>query len=177
VAVCCPILCDIVLAPRRTVVSTLLVEGLVMDITRLGQIVLILLSPTLIIGAALHLPRWVRAASRTVRNRTRPADHELLPLGPPIEELAGDLRRLLLQHDAVRRTTEAAMRAQRMRAIEAAITDCAVQAARALDVPCPDRAGPVALEKPQLRRLLRALRDAGLVLPKGVALLAVDRRR
>jgi|1186.fasta_scaffold43399_2 hypothetical protein len=146
-----------------------------MNIARLGQIVFILLSPTLIVGAALHLPRWVRAVTRTLRERTRPVDRDLLPAGPPIEELARDLRRLLLQHDALRRSTEAAMRAWRLHALEGAISDCAVQAARSLDVPCPDRAGPVALEKPQLRRLLRALEQAGLVLPTGVGLLATGR--
>jgi hypothetical protein len=146
-----------------------------MNIARLGQIALILLSPTLIIGAALHLPRWARGVSRTLRDRTRRPGHDVRPLGPPIEELARDLRRLLLQHDAVRRTTEAAMRARRLRALEAAISDCAVQAARALDVPCPGRGGPVPLEKPQLRRLLRALAQSGLVLPTGVGLLTTGR--
>ena len=150
-----------------------------MNIVRLGQITLILLSPALIIGAALHLPGVVRAVWRRLRDRraARRAGRRVQPAGPPIEQIAFDLRRLLHQHDAVRCSTDAAMRARRLRAIEWAITDCAVQAARALDVPCPDRPGPVALEKPQLRRLLRALAAAGLVLPMRAGLLQVDRRR
>jgi hypothetical protein len=148
-----------------------------MNIVRLGQITFILLSPALIIGAALHLPGVVRALWRSLGDRIGARRAAQQPAGPPIERLAFDLRRLLHQHDAVRCSTDAAMRARRLRAIEWAITDCAVQAARALDVHSPDRPGPVALEKPQLRRLLRELAAAGLVLPMRAGLLQTDRRR
>jgi hypothetical protein len=131
-----------------------------------------------IIGAALHLPGVVRALRRGLRDRigAQRAANRFEPAGPPIEQLAFDLRRLLHQHDAVRCSIDAAMRARRLQAIEWAISDCAVQAARALDVPCPDRPGPVPLEKPQLRRVLRALAAAGLVLPMRAGLLQTDKR-
>ena len=96
---------------------------------------------------------------------------------PPIEKLAADLRRLLWQHEMVTHSTDVVTYALRVQALEGAITICATQAARALDVPYPD---PPTLggyvHKPQLRRLLRALAAAGLVLPPAVGLLAPDSR-
>jgi hypothetical protein len=144
-----------------------------MDVARAGQIVLIMLSPTLIIGAALYLPRWIRAGRRWLR-AGRPST-QLQPVGPPIELLAADLRRLLLEHDAVRGATDIAMRARRLRALEGAISDCAIQAATALGVPLPDQpaSGPIAV--PELRRLLRAIAKAGLVLPARAGLLTGER--
>jgi hypothetical protein len=146
-----------------------------MDVARAGQIVLILLTPSLVVGAALYVPRWIGAARRRMRDRqlaARPA-----PVGPPIEVLAADLRRLLVEHDSVRGATDLAMRARRLRALEWAITDCAVQAATALDVPVPDR--PVRGELPvaALRELLRALARAGLVLPARAGLLTGERNQ
>ena len=70
----------------------------------------------------------------------RPAT-DAQPIGPPIEQLAADLRRLLQRHDDLKRSTAVAMRAQKLRATEAAITDCAIDAARALDLPCPEEPG------------------------------------
>lgn len=57
------------------------------------------------------------------------------------------------------------MRAARLLAVRGAITDCAVDAARAVGV-LPPRAGRAPLPVPDLARLLRSLADAGLVLPR-----------
>jgi hypothetical protein len=99
------------------------------------------------------------------------------PHGPPIERLAADLRRLLWQHERLTRSPDVAMWSGRLRALEGAISICATQAARALDVPYPDPPAPGGVvHKPQLRRLLRALAAAGLVVPPEVGLLAPDPR-
>jgi hypothetical protein len=143
-----------------------------MDVTRATEIVVIMLSPSLAVGAALYAPRVVRAALRLVRrgDRVERPDH------PPIEQLAADLRRLLGQHETLKRSTDIAMRVQHLRAVEAAIADCALDAAHALGVSCPQRPAHGALTTPQLRGLLRVLADDGLVLPPAVSLLAGDRR-
>jgi hypothetical protein len=122
----------------------------------------------------------------------RRAGNNPQPTGPPIEQLAADLRRLLWQHDTNRQATDelrrrekagdtqtpiiVEIRARRLRTLEGAITDCATQAARALDVPHPNAPGYGRLDNPQLRRLLRDLAAAGLVLPPAVGLLASDGR-
>jgi hypothetical protein len=65
--------------------------------TKIVEIVLVMLSPTLAVGAALHGPRAARALLRLVR---RPVDPFPRPAGRPIEQIAADLSRLLRQHDA-----------------------------------------------------------------------------
>jgi hypothetical protein len=156
-----------------------------------GEIVLLMLAPSLLIGTIVYAPRiilavWRRIADRRARNNPQPTS-------PPIEQLAADLRRLLWRHDTVSRSTDElrrrempgdtdtpiifAMRARRMWALEGAITDCATKAARALDVSQPAVPACGVLEKPNLRRLLRDLADAGLVLPSAVGLLASDWHR
>jgi hypothetical protein len=147
-------------------------KGCDMDVAKATEIVVIMLSPTIAVSAAIYVPKGVRAVYRRVRR----SDLSPLPDYRPIEQVAGDLRRLLRQHESVRRSAGIARRAQHLEALEAAIADCAVEAARALDVPCPDRPVRGALPTPQLRRLLLALADAGLVLPPAVGLLAADRR-
>lgn len=142
-----------------------------MDLTKIAQIVAVMLSPTLAIAVALHTPRAVRAVRNALRER---AEQLAGPTAtaPPIESLAADLRRLLLQHETLKATPDAAMRVKRLVALEAAITDCATEAARALGVPSPQRPARGPLPVTQLRRLLQALVNAGLVLPSGVSLLA-----
>jgi hypothetical protein len=140
---------------------------------KVGEVVLLLLSPALLFGAAVCAPRGVRAVWRLVNRR---AGRNLRPIGPPIEQIAADLRRLLWQHDTFVRSSDIAMRAGHLRALEAAITECAMQAARALGVPHPDGPAHGGFDKPQLRRLLRALAAEGLVLPAAVGLLAPDSR-
>lgn len=98
-------------------------------------------------------------------------DRSLTPIGPPIEEIAAALRRLLARHDRFARSADAALRVRRMSELEVAITWRATQAARALGVPDPVR--PV--DKAELRLLLRSLAAAGLVLPTTVVLMTRDR--
>lgn len=129
-----------------------------MDVAKAVQLVALLVSPTVVIAAALYLPRGLRALRRAVR--AEPA-----PPNPPIEALAADLRRLLRRHQAQIRSPDGTARAVHRRALEGALTDCATEAARALGVPCPPRPERAPLSTADLDRLLRALADAGLVLP------------
>lgn len=145
-----------------------------MDYVKAVQIAALMVSPTVIVGIALHTPRLFRAAYARVRERS--ADSALTPRNAPIEELAADLRRLLFRHDILKRSPSEAMRARRLVALEAAVADCAADAAKALGVAYPQRPTRGALPVPQLRRLLRALVDAGLVLPLDVDLVDVHRR-
>ena len=140
-----------------------------MQLAKATEIAALMLSPTLVIGAALYLPRCIRAVLRHVHS-TPTATR------PPIEELAADLRRLLRRHEALLRSETGAARAVHLRALEGAITDCATEAASALGLPCPARPAHAPLATPELRRLLRSLADAGLVLPPAIRLLASDPR-
>lgn len=139
-----------------------------------SQIVLVILAPTLFFGTVFWAPRAIEAARRLIANRR--AERNPQPIGPPIEQLAADLRRLLWEHDRFERSREFPMQARRLWGLEAAITDCATQAARALDVPHPDRPAVVGLGRSQLRQLLQALAAEGLALPPTVGLLAPDSR-
>jgi hypothetical protein len=157
--------------PRTACAYERLREGRDMDVTRATEIVVIMLSPTLVVGAVLYAPRAIRAIRRLI-SRPRP-DDSLRPAYPPIEEIAADLRRLLRQYETVRLSPDVAMRVQRLRAIEGALADCAADATRALGLQQPP---PGRLTTAQLRQLLLALADAGLTLPAAVGLIAADRR-
>jgi hypothetical protein len=98
------------------------------------------------------------------------------PANPPIEQIAADLRRMLWTHDRALRTRPIATTEKRVRALEAAISASAVQAARALEVSHPKPAPYSGLETSQLRRLLQALRAEGLALPADVGLTRPDSR-
>jgi hypothetical protein len=128
----------------------------------LGRLLAIAVLPTAVTGAVVGLPRVLRALRDRLRRRSRVATG---PLGPPLERTAADLRRLLAEHAAVRTSPRVPSRVARLRALEAAISDAAVDAARAVDVPVPVRAGRAPLAEPQLSELLGALTAAGLVLP------------
>jgi len=146
-----------------------------MNLGEAGQFLIVMLAPTLLAGAVLAVPPAVRMVRRRVRRRQ--VNDLLQPSRPPIEQLAADLRRLLRRHESMRQSTTVAMRARHLHAIEAAIGDCALDAARALGVAGPER--PVthqrmSLSTPELRCLLRALADAGLVLVTASGLLAAD---
>ena len=142
-----------------------------MNFARAGQIVLIMLSPTLAVGAAIYLPKAVRAVWRRTHPEPPPA-----PLTPPIEQLAANLHRLLHQHQALLHCPDVTQRARRLKALEAAVTDSALEAAWALGVPAPAAPGPTGLRPAVLSTLLRDLAAAGLVLPRGVDLVDGDRR-
>lgn len=144
-----------------------------MDLAKAIQIAALMVSPTIIVGIGLHTPHLVRAAYRRLQDRG--TDPSLTPNTAPIEELAADLRRLLLRHNILKRSPNEAMRVRRLVALEAAIADCATDAARALSVPHPYRPPRGSLPVPQLRQLLRALIAAGLVLPLEVDLVSAER--
>jgi len=141
-----------------------------MNVAKATEIVAIMLSPTIVVAAALYIPRGVRAIAGRLRRDQDQVTHT------PIEELAADLRRLLHQHETIKQSPGLAMRAKHLRAVEGAIADCAAEAAIALGLPCPDRPAHGELPTPQLRQLLRSLADAGLVLPPAVGLLTADKR-
>lgn len=144
-------------------------------IIRAAGTVILLLSPTLLVATALYSVGAVRAIRDRLTDR---GDRDTpQPANPPIEKLAADLRRLLWHHHRLTQSTEFAISALRLWALQAAITICATQAARALDVPYPDPPADAGLGTPELRRLLRSLAAAGLVLPPAVRLLAPDSRR
>ena len=121
----------------------------------------IVMVPSAVAATALWLPRLVRVllAQRSRRSRG------LAPTGPPLERTAADLRRLMAEHERVRLSRDLALRGRRLAALEGALTDCAVDAARALDLPTPERSGREPLPRARLRQLLGDLADAGLVLP------------
>jgi hypothetical protein len=131
---------------------------------RVAGIVVLMLSPALLIATVL-------IGARAVRRRRDDSGPQ--PIGPPIEKLAADLRRLLWNHDRLMRSADVVMCAGRLRALEGAIVICATQAARSLGVahPDPPTLGEL-VYRPQLRLLLRSLAGAGLVLPLTVALLS-----
>jgi len=141
-----------------------------MDVSRVTEIVLLMLFPTLVVEGALHLPSGIRRLRRLVAARHPDANPQ--PIHPPIEQLAADLRRLLRQHDAIRQAPGLAMRGRHLRAVEGAITDCAVEAALALGLPYPDRPAHGALSRPQLCHLLDTLARSGLALPPATGFLA-----
>ena len=143
-----------------------------MDVAKVGQVLAVMLSPSLIVGALLYLPRGVRATRRLLVSDARPDDQ---PSRRPIELIAADLRRLLERHETIRRSVEMVVRARRLRAVEGAIADCATEAAEALELPVPAGVTGHELTTPESRRLLRALAEAGLVLPP-IGLLAADGR-
>ncbi len=143
-----------------------------MNVAEAGQFVVVMLAPTLLVGAGLLVPRVYRSARRLVKQRR--VEEILAPQHPPIEHLAADLRRLLQRHDALKQSTDVAMRVRHLQALESAISDCATEAAQALGVPYPERHERSPLPIPELRRLLRALADAGLVLVPATGLTASD---
>lgn len=126
-----------------------------------GKFLVIAMVPSAVAAALLWLPRLVRALAALWPGQS----HSAMPAGPPLERTAADLRRLMAEHEKVRRSPELAVRARHLAALEGAITDCAVDAARALGLPAPERSGREALPRARLRRLLGDLVDAGLVLP------------
>lgn len=141
-----------------------------MDVSRVIEIGLLMLFPTLVVEGVLHLPGGIRRARRLVAARHPDANPQ--PSHPPIEQLAADLRRLLRQHDAIRQSPGMAMRGRHLRALEGAITDCAAEAALALELPCPERPPHGALSPAELRHLLESLARSGLILPPATGFLA-----
>jgi hypothetical protein len=140
-----------------------------MDVFEVGQVVVLMVAPTSVIGAALFCPRAIRAVRRLVPARVEVDE----PSGAPIEQLASDLRRLLQRHGMLKLSPGIAQRAHHL-AVEAAISDCATEAARALGVPYRDPPRRRPLSIPELRVLLGSLAAAGLVLSPATGLFAAD---
>ena len=115
-----------------------------MNVWDVGKLVLIVATPTLLGAAVVCAPRWWAAASDYWEAR-RP--HPPQPIGPPIEQLAADLRRLLCLHGALTASATPAMRAHRLWAVEAAIAVRAIEAARALEIPHREPDMPGALRR------------------------------
>jgi CRP-like cAMP-binding protein len=114
-------------------------------------------------GRLRRLLRWLAGGRR--------AGRDLTPTGPPIEQLAHDLRRLLWRHEQLSRSRDP-VHARWLKPLEAAISSPAIKAARALQLPHQDPPPYNGLDTEELRRLLRALAAEGLVLPGEVRLLA-----
>jgi len=125
------------------------------------ELVVVMLAPTLTVGMIFWVPRLVHRLR--VLHQQVTAAHATV--GPPLEQISADLRRLTAEHSAVRSSASVALGARRLVALEGALTDRALDAARALDVPAPRTCGRDPLPAPELRTLLMALVDAGLVLP------------
>jgi hypothetical protein len=138
-----------------------------------GKLALIVATPTLLGAAVIYAPKWWGLIAETW-SRLRPPPP--VPLGPPIEQLAADLRRLLRLHGELVASAHLAMRAHRLWAVEAAIGARAIEAARALDVPHREPELPGALTRSELLDLLNALSACGLVLPAKVGPFTSDGR-
>jgi len=149
-------------ADRRCISNRLERTVTIFDI---GRLALIIATPTLIGAVVVTAPRWCGYIAE--RWAQRHAD-DPVPIGPPIEQLAVDLRRLLRLHGELTTSAHLAMRAHRLWAVEAAIALRAIEAARALDVPHPEPEQPGTLNRTELRDVLQALGEAGLVLPSKV---------
>jgi hypothetical protein len=143
------------------------------NVLDVGRLVLIILTPTLLGAVVVTAPRWCGAIARAWPER---GSRDPKPLGPPIEQLAADLRRLLRLHAELTASAHLALRAHRLWAIEAAIGVRAVEAANALEVPHREPERPGALSRDELCALLYALGDAGLVLPAKVGPFTSDGR-
>jgi hypothetical protein len=140
---------------------------------QIAEVVGLVASSVLLFAAVGFGPRWFHAARRAVGMR-RTEDH-VQPAIPPIERIAADLRRMLWDHHRTLRSNDYPLRALRVSALEGAISHRAAQAARGLEVPCPPLPEEGRFQKPELRRLLRALAAEGLVLPSTVDLLSPHR--
>lgn len=144
-----------------------------MSLLDVAKLALITVTPTLIGAVVVYGPRWWAAAARAWPVH---AAEEPRPIGPPIGQLAADLRRLLRLHEELTRSAHIAMLAHRLWAVEAAIGARAVEAARALDVPHREPGHLEILPRAELARLLQNLAQAGLALPTLVEPFAKDGR-
>jgi len=137
-----------------------------------GKLALITVTPTLIGAVVIYTPRWWAALVRAWPHRAEQPQ----PTGPPIEQLAADLRRLLRLHEELTGSAHAATLAHRLWSVEAAIGARAIEAARALDVPHREPGQPEMLTLTELTHLLHELARAGLILPTPVAPFTKDGR-
>ncbi len=118
-------------------------------------------------GGRRRTGRWGRGKDKALRGRRDlpSGGEQLKPSGPPIQQTAQSLRRLLVQHRATVGSGTVMGAATRLRALECALTDCALQAADAVGVDRPVRRTGGPLPRAELRSLLVRLAEAGIVLP------------
>ena len=138
-----------------------------------AKLALITMTPTLIGAVVVFAPRW---CGFLAEHWPRRSDREPKPIGPPIQQLAADLHRLLRLHSELTVSAHLAMRAHRLWAVEAAISVRAREAARALGVPHREPEPPNTLNRTELSELLHALSAAGMVLPEKVGPFIGDGR-
>ncbi|MCY1139717.1 hypothetical protein OWR29_17080 [Actinoplanes sp. Pm04-4] len=144
-----------------------------MNVWDVVKLALIVATPTLLGALVVFAPKWCGAiADRWHAARPQPPE----PFGPPIEQLAADLRRLLRLHSELTASAHLAMRAHRLWAVEAAIGTRGIEAARALGLEHPELGPHEALSRNQLHDLLMRLAAAGLVLPARVGPFTSDGR-
>lgn len=120
-------------------------------------VVAVLLSPTLLCGAAIGA---VRVGRWWVRRRPVPP----VPAGPPIERIASDVRRLRVECHRLRAQPPGPGRGVRVRAVEGAYVDALAAACQALEV-APPHTGvgrPGRASNAELARVESELRARGL---------------
>jgi hypothetical protein len=120
------------------------------------ELVIVLLLPAALGYLALAVVRAVRAWAD--RDRSTGA----VPVGPPIERTASDLRRLNRQRHELRRERSVPGRALRFRAIDAAYHDVLLVACRALEVAPPAVMPSGAAVSADVARVERELERQGL---------------
>jgi hypothetical protein len=138
-----------------------------------AKFALIVATPTLIGAVLILAPKLYGFLAGLVPER---GSRDPKPVGPPIEQLAADLRRLLRLHSELTVSAHLAMRAHRLWAVEAAIGVRALEAAKALGVPHREPEMPGALGRDEMCGLLKALANAGMVLPEKVGPFVGDGR-
>lgn len=120
---------------------------------RVAEVVLVLLSPTLIAAAVLQSGRLARAVAAR-RSVIRPT-----PTTAPLESLAADARRLRQAVIAAENGPDTTPgRGTRVRALRTAYAECLRDACHALDVPV----AAADLRGAELYRVEAELRDRGL---------------
>jgi len=138
-----------------------------------GKLALIVATPTLLGAVVVYAPKWWGLVTEKWQTFRPPPP---TPIGPPIEQLAADLRRLLRLHGEIMSSAHLGTCAHRLWSVEAAIGARAIEAARALDVPHREPDFLSFLTLAELSDLLNALAANGLVLPAKVAPFTSDGR-
>lgn len=120
-----------------------------------------MLLPVAVVYAVLRLPdlAWL---ARRVAHRVRPRPAPQLPVGPPIEQVAADLRRLGRDLTRLRAAPVDQFRVVRLRGCQLAYDDRLADAARALEVDHRLGCCGGAARRVERARLERALAQRGL---------------
>jgi hypothetical protein len=114
----------------------------------------VLFIPTLLGGLAVGTARLWRRYERR--------DRGPLPVGPPIERIAADLRRLNGQRGELSRRAPGPGRGMRWRALEAAYVDVLITACRVLEVAPPRASAGGTVAPAEIRRVEIELHGRGL---------------